>query len=292
MQYIVIFSGLVTIFVGLTTIYQFIKNIQHPVTQRPGLILGVITVILMVFTVLLANSPLSRGECAPTPTLGSNPLRVTTTAKQQIPSPTPTLISIPSTPTPAPTATSPAPNTVLYNEDGADNWKDWSLSADWRKVSNGILISNGGGPTPSAIAPISTSGLTNFEVEASIRVPPNQGSSWWEFGVTVCGSTQADNKWAGYKGYVWQDYSPRNVTIGRDGNNGAGIDTAGYDPGTDWHTYRLETRGNDLKFLIDGAAVVHATDDQFLTCGGQIGFYDGGGVGIEVQVRSFKVTAL
>ena len=29
-----------------------------------------------------------------------------------------------------------------------------------------------------------------------------------------------------------------------------------YDPGSDWHTYRLAVRGNSIRLLIDGGVVV------------------------------------
>lgn len=78
MQYIVVFSGLVTVIVGYLTIYQLLKT-----QKRRGAILGVITVILIVVTIVLAsgggspnltppptptNSPFSSVAASPTPT--------------------------------------------------------------------------------------------------------------------------------------------------------------------------------------------------------------------------------
>jgi hypothetical protein len=120
---------------------------------------------------------------------------------------------------------------------------------------------------------------------------PATSSQWWELGVTACGLTQGS--WTGYVGKITKDYSaPAALITAISPNGGKDIGSAGFDPGTAWHTYRLEVRGNKLTFFIDGAPVVQATDDEFITCGQQVGFYDGGGVQRTVQVSSFKVIAL
>ena len=189
---------------------------------------------------------------------------------------------------PSPTATTCAKPCVLYQETGADNWQGWALSSDWRIVTQGLLISNGGGSTPSAIAPYSVTGLTDFAVEAKMRTPPTS-SQWWEIGVTACG-TSTSNGWQGYNAGATKDYDSPTAFIDRTGN---GIGNTNFDPGTAWHTYKLEVKGNILSLFIDNAPVVQATDDQYQTCGGQVGFYDGGGgIGITVQVSSFEVLAL
>src|ERR1051326_7990800 len=44
-------------------------------------------------------------------------------------------------PTPSPTATPiPKPGTILYQENGSDNWQGWALSSDWKVVFQGLLI--------------------------------------------------------------------------------------------------------------------------------------------------------
>lgn len=172
MQYIVVFSGLVTIIVGLIATYQFIKGIQHPIARRPGAILGVITVILIVFTVVLSNSPSSRGGDVLNPTPSTDQLSVTHTATQQVPSPTPTTVSTqPTSPTPTmePTPT-PTPGIksgdVLYTADFSNKASDWSFDDNWF-ISNGKLIGKSADSQALLNVPIPT---TDYTVKASIII--------------------------------------------------------------------------------------------------------------------------
>jgi hypothetical protein len=61
-----------------------------------------------------------------------------------------------------------------------------------------------------------------------------------------------------------------------------------FDPGSDWHTYRVEVNGNDIKVLIDGILKLEIQDNQFLT-GAQVGLGD---ADAELSISSFKITAL
>jgi len=83
-QYIAVFSGLVTAIVGLLTIYQLLKSTPQ---KRPGAILGVITVILIVVTVVLAS-----GGGSPNPTPPPTPTNSSFSSVAASPTPTPTPI--------------------------------------------------------------------------------------------------------------------------------------------------------------------------------------------------------
>jgi hypothetical protein len=50
---------------------------------------------------------------------------------------------------------------------------------------------------------------------------------------------------------------------------------AGYSLATNWHSYRVEVRGNDIKFLIDGQSVIEAIDNHHLT-GNSVGLFSNG----------------
>jgi hypothetical protein len=63
---------------------------------------------------------------------------------------------------------------------------------------------------------------------------------------------------------------------------------ASYSLDTNWHTYRVEVRGNDIKLLIDGQTVLETTDNHHLTSN-SVGLWSNGMV---INVRSFKVFAL
>lgn len=219
-----------------------------------------------------------------TPTLGNTPVQGNNTSTAAISRPT----SLPTTPTP--TLCSPTP-CVLYQAGGSSGWANWAFSSDWRQVTNGIVISNGGGSPPSAVSPYTIPTGISFAVEAEMMTP-DTGSLWWEYGVAACGATQG-NQWTGYVGRIAKDYSPVYAFATRfSSNGGSDFGQHVFDPGTGWHTFRLEVRGNVVTFKVDGAPVVQATDEEFIPCGNQVGFYDGGGVQREVEVKSFEVFAI
>lgn len=182
-----------------------------------------------------------------------------------------------------PTQTSnPAPGTILYQENGSDNWQGWALSSDWKVVTQGLLISTGSGNIPSAVAPYSIPGLSNFAVEAVIDLP--DGWTRGGIGITACGSTQGN--WQGYVGGLESDsYGPL-AAVNRTNDQ---LGNIRFDPGKAQHTYRLEIRGNIITLLIDSAPVVHVSDATYLPCGPQIGLWNSDGV---IHVSSFKVIAL
>jgi hypothetical protein len=57
----------------------------------------------------------------------------------------------------------------------------------------------------------------------------------------------------------------------------------------DWHTYRLEVQGTNIRLLIDGRLLLEASDSRHLS-GGRVGVF--AGYFDQINVRSFKVTAL
>ena len=57
---------------------------------------------------------------------------------------------------------------------------------------------------------------------------------------------------------------------------------------SNWHTYRLEVRGNTVKLFFERAEVARAVDNRALEPG-TVGIYCAGG---QINVRSFKVIAL
>lgn len=230
----------------------------------------------------IGKSPLT----AISPTPGNTPAQENGTSTTTIPSPT----SPPITPTPIPSLCSPTP-CVLYQAGGSNGWTNWAFSSDWRQVTNGIVISNGGGSPPSAVSPYTVPTGINYAVEAEMMTPDTT-SQWWEYGVAACGATQG-NQWTGYVGRIAKDYSPvYAITTRFSSNGGSDFGQHIFDPGTGWHTFRLEVRGNIVTFKVDGAPVVQASDEEFIPCGSQVGFYDGGGVQREVEVRSFRVFAI
>jgi Domain of Unknown Function (DUF1080) len=192
----------------------------------------------------------------------------------------------------------PQSGDVLYQEDGSDNWKGWSGSVDW-KILNRTLINDGTYDTdsepPTITSPYYIQGTTNYAVEARVRVLRQTTGRQLTpyFGISVRG-TSAGNGWQGYWASV---IAANSYALGTDlyiQNNVANnfsqsvLASAPFDPGTDWHTYRVEVNGNDIKVLVDGVLALETQDNQFLT-GGQIGF---GTADTELVISSFKIIAL
>jgi hypothetical protein len=61
-----------------------------------------------------------------------------------------------------------------------------------------------------------------------------------------------------------------------------------FDPGQSWHTYRIEVRGNGIRFLIDGQLAARTRSTRFLAKS-KLGLFS---IDDGVTVRSFKVFAL
>ena len=61
-----------------------------------------------------------------------------------------------------------------------------------------------------------------------------------------------------------------------------------FDPGANWHTYRLEVEGSTIRFLIDGTLILEATDTRF-SAGGGVELFNYGSV---TSVGSVKVVRL
>jgi hypothetical protein len=63
---------------------------------------------------------------------------------------------------------------------------------------------------------------------------------------------------------------------------------SGFEPGKDWHAYRLEVRGNVCTLSIDGTVQGNVTNNRLLSAG-RVGLWSNR---YQLEVRSFKVIAL
>lgn len=67
------------------------------------------------------------------------------------------------------------------------------------------------------------------------------------------------------------------------------LSSIAFDPGQEWHTFRIEVKTDTVTFLVDGNVVAQTTDNRFLS-GGAVGvFFDGGA---QLAIRNLKVIAL
>src|SRR5262249_21312983 len=121
----------------------------------------------------------------------------------------------------------------LYEAAGFEHWS-FPLTSDWTHL-HGMLLNNGtnrGSVSAPIFAPYRPE-VANYAVEAAIRVI-EAGDS---FGVVV----RVDDDGRGYA-----------AGIGRKGGMPFAGMLSGFEAGQDWHTYRIEARGNVFTQYIDG----------------------------------------
>lgn len=158
------------------------------------------------------------------------------------------------TSSPAPTATP----TVIYSADWSQGLDGWAVSEGWR-VEGGILVFDGPGGSTSAFAPVDTSGR-DYAVEAELLIANGSYSS------AVGGFALRDIGPAGTSD--WQS-----VTLVSTGS---------------FHRYRIEVRGQQATFLIDGVVVGESADPRYRTPEA-LGVYV---VGTHAELRAFQVVSL
>ncbi|HJT03950.1 MAG TPA: family 16 glycoside hydrolase [Pseudonocardiaceae bacterium] len=205
---------------------------------------------------------------------------------------------------PVPTTTSPPPPppaaVLPYHANWSNGLDGWGGSAEWA-TTNGMLVNTGQGQQAKAsiVAPLDLSSTDSYAVDADIQLVryTDEGmfSAMDSFGVVVrvqddgtgygaghcvssgifsCSSNQPDDHVA----VLWT----------ASGSNPADLDIQQFRPGTGYHHYRVEVRGNRLTVLIDGAAVLNATDNSYLG-GKRVGLWSDH---CQINVRSFAVSAI
>lgn len=186
--------------------------------------------------------------------------------------PTPTPV-----PPPPPIATPrPKPGDVLYQADWSGGLNGWAASSEWKTVS-GMLV-NDGTRGSIAFAPYVPE-IPDYAVEAEIQWP-QQANIYYFFGVAL---RYGDGD-VGYKaGAIGASLSSGKATFVRERD---------WAPGSGWHTYRAEARGNTYRLLIDGRLMVEATDNRSLSPGRVGVFTETFGGAPPINVRSFKVIAV
>ncbi len=180
---------------------------------------------------------------------------------------------IPPTPVP-PTPVPPTPvpqihaGDVLYTADvntlnGGQEWKHTA----------GMLVNDG--TAASTILLPYKSPVTDYAVEAEIQF----------IGGNVNGVAGLRARMTGSSGGVYGYLNGYEARLSYDNSD---FSSANYKPDADFHTYRLEVRGNEFRLLVDGTPVVDSQDNHYLT-GNQAGLYDNR---TQINVRAIRVIAL
>jgi hypothetical protein len=166
----------------------------------------------------------------------------------------------------------------------------WSASTD-------ALVNEGSSAVAEPWLIISAVPSAAFAVEAEIRVNGLLDSVCDQsFGLTA-GSPGAGQMYGGGVIFPCAAETARarltDVSVWEDGYNADPVlAEETFDPGDDWHTYRFELRGDQLRLLIDGTDVVTGTLDNPIdpsTADAQAGLW---AQGMQLEVRKVSVHSL
>jgi hypothetical protein len=206
--------------------------------------------------------------------------------------------------TPEPPAVSTDPATTPTAAGGEDlvfeapgrNELESLASGSW-SVSEDMLVNPGSSATAEPWLVLSAVPSADFAVEAEIRVSGRLESVCDQsFGLTA-GSPGAGQVFGGGLLFPCAADTARarltDVSVWEDGYNADPVlAEETFDPGNEWHTYRFELRGDELRLLVDGADVVSGTVEAPIdTSSGdaQAGLW---AQGVELKVRKVSVHAL
>lgn len=166
----------------------------------------------------------------------------------------------------------------------------WSASAD-------ALINEGSSAVAEPWLVLSAVPSAAFAVEAEIRVNGLLDSVCDQSFGLAAGVPGADQMFGGGVIFPCAVESARarltDVSVWEDGYNAdLALAEEDFDPGDDWRTYRFELRGDELRLLVDGTAVVSGTLDAPIdpsSADAQAGLW---AQGVGLEVRKVSVHAL
>ena len=177
------------------------------------------------------------------------------------------------------------PEVVVCQSSSTDSWKGWSLKSGWKQLNNMLLNdgTNGGyNGRPTLVAPASCQPKTmDYAVEARIQVV-NFGDNYSGFGINVRGIPSSTDQ-TGYSIYIDATSGAEIAVV-----QGDVLKNAPFNPGTNFHVYRAEVKGNTITFLIDGTAVASVVDNRFISAG-EVGLWC---ANAQIEMSSFKIVAL
>jgi hypothetical protein len=276
---------------------------------RPVLLLGTLLMVMALATGCSVVEELATSTTTPVASVDTtDTLRVETTTTASGASPVTTTTSPPQTTTTAaettttvaetsttmvadttttvpPTTESPdgsqqaggqsSTGTILYQiDDWSSGTAGWAAAGQWKTVG-GMLVTDGTSDS-FAVAPVDLTDYPDYVVEAEVQiVDPTAATDVLLVARMINGS--------GYYGGF--DGSASRMAVGYDHTELGGAD---FVLDGQWHTLRLEVRGNSIKLFLGQAEVARATDNRALDPG-TVGLYCAGG---QINVRSFTVSAL
>lgn len=181
---------------------------------------------------------------------------------------------------------------ILYETGvGKGEFEGWSLPSNWKHL-NGMLVSNGTGPgSNNNFIPVQAQYVpttANYAVEAEIQTIEN--TVYGNYGLAVRATN--DNK-EGYVGLVgrWGNWTASNICYLNSFYGSSDCKAPGqvYSADANWHTYRVEAKGNTINLLVDNSLITTLPDDRYLNAD-RVGIFTADAE--QIQVRNFKVLKL
>jgi hypothetical protein len=219
--------------------------------------------------------------------------------EEELTNPTPTVVATPEPPAmTTESETTPASaddDDVVFEAPGPNDLEP--LAAGSWTASTDALVNEGSTAVAEPWLVISAVPSGAFAVEAEIRVNGLLDSVCDQsFGLTA-GVPDADQVFGGGLIFPCTSGTARarltDVSIWEDGYNADPVlGEKEFDPGDDWHTYRFELRGDELRLLIDGADVVTGTLEapvDSASADAQAGLW---AQGVQLEVRKVLVQSL
>lgn len=208
------------------------------------------------------------------------------------PKPVPTLQP---KPTQQPKSTCTAGHTLYEADVNNGGLNAMQGSPDWKHL-NSMLVNDGTGsgtgasPGGSQIKIPIVIPCTNYavEYEAQFLSQPiaDFNSTYYNFGIQ--GRINSGGQYAARVICEFCGASPQVAMIFRSPDGYGSLSQTPYTPQTGWHTYRLEMRGNDLRFVIDSSPLIDVQDNHFLEGSGAAFYSDH----TQISVRRVAVIAL
>jgi hypothetical protein len=189
----------------------------------------------------------------------------------------------------------------MYTADWSPGLDGWSGNESWKTIS-GLLVNDGTGD--AFIAPPFVSGVTDYSVETEIqflrgsafglfaRANSAPGGAYYAGVIGQGGSISTTEIpwWAHgpFRGFV---HLSSHLALGSFGSTtqpqGEILASLEFEPGSQWHKYRLTVQGNRLRLSLNGTTALDVVDNRYL-----YGLYTGLWTrSTQINVRSFRVIA-
>jgi hypothetical protein len=277
-----------------------------------GVAAAVVTLVLVAGVALVwlmgrspSESPVLavQGPSTPTPTPRALAFtQVTPTPAPTTPAEAPTAIALVATPDLL--AVSTESETPAASEAGGDTRFDVPGDAEFQTLASGswtasetALVNAGSNAIAEPWLVLTNVSDPAFAVEAEIRVNGLLDSVCDQSFGLVGGSPEAGAMFGGGLLFPCDSNGARarltDVAVWEDGYNADQVlAEEPFDPGEEWHTYRFEVRGDQLRLIIDGAGVVSGAPEavaDFTSTDAEAGLW---AQGVDLEVRKVSVQPL